>query len=113
MAVTTRKSSAKKSKPSKAAAPSVSKTSSRNKRGGKYNSANAFSGSANNSTDEDDTSLTSDAAEQQAVLVSKREVEYSERTWWMVDIEHSIDDGKEGNAINQGATPLVKRCMRV
>mmetsp|Transcript_12168 Transcript_12168/g.21081 ORF Transcript_12168/g.21081 Transcript_12168/m.21081 type:complete len:432 (+) Transcript_12168:64-1359(+) len=111
MAVKTRKSSAKKSKPSKAAAPSVSKRS--NIHGIKSNDTNAPSSCSNNRIDEGDASELSDAAEHQSILISKREVEYSERTWWMVDIEHSDASGEDGNAINQGATPLVKRCMRV
>lgn len=39
------------------------------------------------------------------ILITSRDDEFSASTWWMVDIDS--DD------IAQGATPLVKRCMRV
>jgi hypothetical protein len=38
------------------------------------------------------------------ISITSRENEFSESTWWMVDITTNI---------KQGATPLVKRCMRV
>ena len=40
------------------------------------------------------------------ISLSSREHEFSASSWWLVDIES--DD-----VITQGATPLVKRCMRV
>mmetsp|Transcript_6479 Transcript_6479/g.15295 ORF Transcript_6479/g.15295 Transcript_6479/m.15295 type:complete len:265 (-) Transcript_6479:383-1177(-) len=39
-----------------------------------------------------------------AVFVSNRDADFNESTWWMVDIENYNG--------NQGATALVKRCMR-
>jgi hypothetical protein len=39
-----------------------------------------------------------------AVFFSNRTADFNENTWWMVDI-----DNYHGN---QGATVLVKRCMR-
>ena len=40
------------------------------------------------------------------ILISPREHEFTASSWWLVDIES--DD-----VVTQGATPLVKRCMRV
>jgi hypothetical protein len=39
------------------------------------------------------------------LLITSRDDEFTAASWWMVDIEN--DD------VTQGATPLVKRCMRV
>eukprot|EP00956_Cyclotella_meneghiniana_P026739 scaffold58585_cov65-Cyclotella_meneghiniana.AAC.3 len=40
------------------------------------------------------------------ILLSPREHEFSSTSWWLVDVESN-------DVITQGATPLVKRCMRV
>lgn len=42
------------------------------------------------------------------ILIAPRSDDFNERTWWMVDIEMNCK-----TTTNQGATPLVKRCMRV
>jgi len=103
MAVSTR--TAKKSKtPTKAAAKSSSKKSSRRRRNNKKKKAAAV---------KDDSSIVSDGADSSSsnkILISARENEFNERTWWMVDIMY---DDEEGNSTTQGATALVKRCMRV
>jgi len=107
MAVSTR--TAKKSKtPTKAAAKSSSKKSSRRRRNNKKNKAAAAA--------KDDTSIVSDGADSSSssnnnnILISTRVNEFNERTWWMVDMMY---DEEEGNSTTQGATALVKRCMRV
>lgn len=107
MAVSTR--TAKKSKtPTKAAAKSSSKKSSRRRRNNKKNKAAAAA--------KDDSSIVSDGSNSSSssnnnnILISARENEFNERTWWMVDIMY---DDEEGNSTTQGATSLVKRCMRV
>eukprot|EP00522_Entomoneis_paludosa_P008677 CAMPEP_0172444912 /NCGR_PEP_ID=MMETSP1065-20121228/4924_1 /TAXON_ID=265537 /ORGANISM="Amphiprora paludosa, Strain CCMP125" /LENGTH=214 /DNA_ID=CAMNT_0013195673 /DNA_START=97 /DNA_END=741 /DNA_ORIENTATION=+ len=41
-------------------------------------------------------------------FTTSREEYFDQRTWWMVDLSCVADD-----APNQGATPLVARCMRV
>jgi small ubiquitin-related modifier len=38
------------------------------------------------------------------ILITSRVDDFSEAAWWMVDVD--------GPAVTQGATPLVKRCMR-
>jgi len=107
MAVSTR--TAKKSKtPTKAAAAKSSSKKSRRRRNNKKNKAAAAA--------KDDTSIVSDGADPPSssnnnnILISTRENEFNERTWWMVDIMY---DDEEGNSTTQGATSLVKRCMRV
>ena len=40
------------------------------------------------------------------VVLSDRKNEFSENTWWLVDLDSQ-------SQVTQGATPLVKRCMRV
>jgi len=45
-----------------------------------------------------------DTVATKAVFVSNRDADFNESTWWMVDIENYNG--------NQGATALVKRCMR-
>ena len=40
------------------------------------------------------------------ISLSPREHEFSSTSWWLVDVESN-------DVITQGATPLVKRCMRV
>ena len=107
MAVSTR--TAKKSKtPTKAAAKSCSKKSSRRRRNNKKNKAAAAA--------KDDSSIVSDGSNSSSssnnnnILISARENEFNERTWWMVDIMYGDE---EGNSTTQGATSLVKRCMRV
>ena len=108
MAVSTR--TAKKSKtPTKAAANSSPKKSSRRRRNNKKNKAAAAA--------KDDTSIVSDGTDSSSssysnnnILISARENEFNERTWWMVDIMYGDE---EGNSTTQGATSLVKRCMRV
>lgn len=103
MAVQTRNSA----KMSKASKTSTSSVSTRNKR---------RSGGQNKSRNNDDVSVVSDEeSPNNNVLISPRQDEFSERTWWMVDIEHNNFDEEEGkNSTNiQGATALVKRCMRV
>ena len=65
---------------------------------------------------EDDTSIVSDDTGSSPldnnILISPRLNEFSERTWWMVDM-FAQDDEEEGNVTTQGATALVKRCIRV
>ena len=65
---------------------------------------------------EDDTSIVSDDTGSSPlnynILISPRLNEFSERTWWMVDMFEQ-DDEEEGSATTQGATALVKRCIRV
>mmetsp|Transcript_6478 Transcript_6478/g.15293 ORF Transcript_6478/g.15293 Transcript_6478/m.15293 type:complete len:271 (-) Transcript_6478:306-1118(-) len=45
-----------------------------------------------------------DTVATKAVFVSNRDADFNESTWWMVDIENYNG--------NQGASALVKRCMR-
>ena len=106
MAVSTR--TAKKSKtPTKAAAKSCSKKS-RRRRNNKKNKAAAAA--------KDDSSIVSDGSNSSSssnnnnILISARESEFNERTWWMVDIMY---DDEDDYSTTQGATLLVKRCMRV
>ena len=40
------------------------------------------------------------------ILLSSREHEFTASSWWLVDIESK-------DVVTQGATPLVKRCMRI
>eukprot|EP00804_Cyclotella_cryptica_P010468 CCRYP_012296-RA/>CCRYP_012296-RA protein AED:0.45 eAED:0.45 QI:0/-1/0/1/-1/1/1/0/103 len=44
------------------------------------------------------------------ILLTSRDNDFSAVSWWMVDMECTDDDGNEGS--KQGATLLVKRCMR-
>ena len=69
---------------------------------------------SNNDDMEDDDTKPAAAVVQQPTKLSSyidsRQNDFSERSWWMVDI---IDDyNSDGNSITQGASPLVKRCMR-
>jgi len=48
----------------------------------------------------------------QDISISPRQNEFSESTWWMVDIEHNGEEGANFKN-SQGATAIVKRCMRV
>mmetsp|Transcript_33010 Transcript_33010/g.69478 ORF Transcript_33010/g.69478 Transcript_33010/m.69478 type:complete len:413 (-) Transcript_33010:151-1389(-) len=41
-------------------------------------------------------------------IMSSRQNDFSERSWWMVDVDSYDEEGSS----NQGATALVKRCMR-
>ncbi len=43
------------------------------------------------------------------ILMTQRENDFNDKTWWMVDINPI---GGEDMSSRQGATPLVKRCMR-
>ena len=54
----------------------------------------------------DDASLSVDNAQ---ILMTQRENGFNEKTWWMVDINPI---GGDDTSSRQGATPLVKRCMR-
>jgi len=56
-----------------------------------------------------DTSIVS-SENTNKILISARANDFSSKTWWMVDM-HNGDD--EENSTTQGATALVKRCMRV
>ena len=54
---------------------------------------------------ESSAAATSRVATLTAPVISERVHEFvSESTWWMVDLDAQV---------KQGATPLVKRCMRV
>lgn len=62
-------------------------------------------------TNERNEPATNDAIDDKDGLypfTTTRELHFDERTWWMVDLSCVADD-----APNQGATPLVARCMRV
>ena len=59
--------------------------------------------------DRDDTSIVS-GENSNDILITSRANDFSNKTWWMVDL-HKDDD--EENSTTQGATVLVKRCMRV
>ena len=59
--------------------------------------------------DRDDTSIVS-GENSNDILITSRANDFSNRTWWMVDM-HNDDNGE--NSTTQGATALVKRCMRV
>ena len=59
------------------------------------------------SSADDDASLAS--AGSSGILMTQRENDFNEKTWWMVDINPI---GGEETSSRQGATPLVKRCMR-
>ena len=105
MAVKTRNST-KKSKASKASSLATKRRSSR--RNISHHRAEAA---------EDDTSIVSDDTRSSSpsnnnILISPRVNEFSERTWWMVDMFEE-EDNEEGNVTTQGATALVKRCIRV
>lgn len=39
------------------------------------------------------------------ILITSREHDFSASSWWLVDVE--------GDGVTQGASPLVKRCMRI
>ncbi|KAL7448441.1 hypothetical protein ACHAWC_000627, partial [Mediolabrus comicus] len=54
----------------------------------------------------DDASLSVDNAQ---ILMTQRENDFNDKTWWMVDINPI---GGDDTSSRQGATPLVKRCMR-
>ena len=43
------------------------------------------------------------------ILMTQRENDFNDKTWWMVDINPI---GGDDMSSRQGATPLVKRCMR-
>ena len=43
------------------------------------------------------------------ILMTQRENDFNDKTWWMVDINPI---GGDDTSSSQGATPLVKRCMR-
>ncbi len=43
------------------------------------------------------------------ILMTQRENDFNDKTWWMVDINPI---GGDDTSSRQGATPLVKRCMR-
>ena len=106
MAVKTRNST-KKSKASKGASSLSTKRRS-SRRNISHHRAEAA---------EDDTSIVSDdtgssSPSNNNILISPRENEFSERTWWMVDMFEQ-EDNEEGNVTTQGATALVKRCIRV
>lgn len=60
------------------------------------------------SSADDDASLAS-AGSSSGILMTQRENDFNEKTWWMVDINPI---GGEETSSRQGATPLVKRCMR-
>ena len=111
MAINTR-SSAKQPKrpPTKAVASSVSKRSSGSSQKKKNNNK---SDDANTTDVDNDTSIKScgKSSSTNNILISPRENELSERMWWMVDI--MFDDDEGSSATTQGATALVKRCMRV
>jgi len=89
----TRNAAMKSKAPTNAAEPTSSKRS-------KNNSGDAV--------DKDDTSVVS-SENSNKILISARANDFSSKTWWMVDM-HSDD---EENSTTQGATALVKRCMRV
>ena len=75
-------------------------------------SSTASKRSKNNSgdaVDRDDTSIVS-GENSNDILIPSRADDFSNRTWWMVDM-HKDDD--EESSTTQGATALVKRCMRV
>ena len=43
--------------------------------------------------------------------IAARENDFSEKSWWMVDID--VDEDDDNSTTTQGATAIVKRCMRV
>ncbi|KAL7478136.1 hypothetical protein ACHAW6_003912 [Cyclotella cf. meneghiniana] len=47
--------------------------------------------------------------EHSQILITSRDNDFVSKTWWMIDME-GADDSNVGSS--QGATPLVKRCMR-
>ncbi|KAL7455145.1 hypothetical protein ACHAWC_006729 [Mediolabrus comicus] len=49
------------------------------------------------------------SADNAQILMTQRENDFNDKTWWMVDINPI---GGEDMSSRQGATPLVKRCMR-
>ncbi|KAL9184568.1 hypothetical protein ACHAXT_012538 [Thalassiosira profunda] len=92
---------------SKRSAAAVSSSSKRGRRGG----GGGDGGSEASASGASDAADGNDATSPGSIRISPRQNEFSERTWWMVDMEQGEESG--GEPSNQGATALVKRCMRV
>jgi small ubiquitin-related modifier len=75
------------------------------KKRAKKKSSTSPSGSSIDAT----TSATASTAQSVVILMTPRENNFNEKTWWMVDINPV---GGDDTSSSQGASTLVKRCMR-
>jgi small ubiquitin-related modifier len=75
------------------------------KKSAKKKSSTSPSGSSIDAT----TSATASTAQSVVILMTPRENNFNEKTWWMVDINPV---GGDDTSSSQGASILVKRCMR-